>query len=58
MYLAPNSQHFLSRHTGLDVVALPLISPLRLCENALTALLLPYPFSKGLSLASWCEELV
>lgn len=54
MYLAPNSQHFLSRHMGLDVVALPLISPLRLCENALTALLLPLL----LSFASWCEELV
>lgn len=58
MHLAPNHQRFLSKHMGSDLVALPLIPPQGLHENALTALLLPSPFAQGLSLASWCQELL
>lgn len=43
---------------GIGYCTLPLISPLRFCKNPLTALLLPHPFSHGLLLASWCQELL
>lgn len=56
--LGPNHQRFLSKHMGLELVALPLISPQGLHENAPSALLLPSPLSQGLSLASWCQELL